>query len=124
VRLEGLGQLKNPVTSLGIDPVTFRLVAQCLNQLRYRVPQGNIVPRKSTYFSEEHVASIFRVEEQVNIPPKHLFTFDGLYKKFTSDGFNFARENQCIRKIMFLVTSHFYIRAANITNPKTIFEVS
>jgi hypothetical protein len=31
VRLEGLGQLKNPVTSSGIDPVTFHLVAWCLN---------------------------------------------------------------------------------------------
>jgi hypothetical protein len=27
VRLEGLGELKNAVTSLGIDPATFRLVA-------------------------------------------------------------------------------------------------
>jgi hypothetical protein len=36
VRLEGLGQLKNPMTSSGIEPATFRLVAQC-NQLRYRV---------------------------------------------------------------------------------------
>jgi hypothetical protein len=30
VRLEGLGQLKNPMTS-AIEPATFRLVAQCLN---------------------------------------------------------------------------------------------
>jgi hypothetical protein len=37
VRLEGLVQLKNPMTSSGIDPVTFRLVAQCLSQLRYRL---------------------------------------------------------------------------------------
>jgi hypothetical protein len=29
VRLEGLGQLKNPVTSSGIEPATFRLVAYC-----------------------------------------------------------------------------------------------
>jgi hypothetical protein len=36
VRLEGLGQLKNAMTSSGIDPAVFRLVAQCLNQLRYR----------------------------------------------------------------------------------------
>jgi hypothetical protein len=35
VLLEGFGKLKNkhPVTSLGIDPTTFRLVAWCLNQL-------------------------------------------------------------------------------------------
>jgi hypothetical protein len=31
VRLEEFGQLKNPMTSLGIKPVTFQLVAQCLN---------------------------------------------------------------------------------------------
>jgi hypothetical protein len=41
MRLEGLGQLKNPATSWGIDPATFRLVAQCLNQVRYRVPPNN-----------------------------------------------------------------------------------
>jgi hypothetical protein len=39
VRLEELRQLKNPMTSSGIEPATFRLVAKCLNQLRYRVPQ-------------------------------------------------------------------------------------
>jgi hypothetical protein len=27
VQLEGLGQLKNPATSLGIKPMTFQLVA-------------------------------------------------------------------------------------------------
>jgi hypothetical protein len=37
MRLEGKGQLKNPMTSAGIEPTTFFLVAQCLNQLLYRV---------------------------------------------------------------------------------------
>jgi hypothetical protein len=39
MRLEGLGTLKNS-PHLGLEPATFQLVALCLNQLRYRVPQA------------------------------------------------------------------------------------
>jgi hypothetical protein len=45
MRLEGLHQLKIPMTSLGIKPETFRPVAQCLNQLRHR-PSLEIVLSK------------------------------------------------------------------------------
>jgi hypothetical protein len=37
VRLEGLGQMKNAMTSSGIEPVSFRLVALRLNQQSYHV---------------------------------------------------------------------------------------
>jgi hypothetical protein len=40
VRLEILGQLKNPKTSAGIEIAFLRLVAKRLNQLRYRVPNN------------------------------------------------------------------------------------
>jgi hypothetical protein len=39
LRLEWLGQLKNPMTSLRIEPATFQLIAQCLNDLHYRAIQ-------------------------------------------------------------------------------------
>jgi hypothetical protein len=37
VWLERLGQLKNSMTSSGIEPATFRPVVLCLNQLHYCV---------------------------------------------------------------------------------------
>jgi hypothetical protein len=54
VWLEGLGQLKNPMTS-ELDAATFRLVAYCLNQLRYRVAPSDLgtsqIPSNRVIFS-------------------------------------------------------------------------
>jgi hypothetical protein len=47
VQLEGLGQLKNPMTSLGIKPATFKLVAWCLNQLCYHVSRNRLLSQQN-----------------------------------------------------------------------------
>jgi hypothetical protein len=39
--VERLDQFKNPITSSEFELATFRSVAQCLNQLRYRVGVRN-----------------------------------------------------------------------------------
>ena len=42
-RPEGLCQCKIPMTLLGIEPTTYRPVAQWLNQIRHRVPHLNFI---------------------------------------------------------------------------------
>jgi hypothetical protein len=45
-QLAGLGQLKNIITSSGIEHATFWLVAQYLNQLHYCVPPNGICAKQ------------------------------------------------------------------------------
>jgi hypothetical protein len=57
MRLEGLGQLKNPMTS-GIKPATFSLIEQCLNQVRCSLTprvRDAVFEFASTGYSDEDI---------------------------------------------------------------------
>jgi hypothetical protein len=78
VLLEGLGQLKNLMTSSGIESATFRLVAQCLNKLRYSVtlpaPVRNIL--RSLQYNTYRVSLDRSVGTQSGLYVKHLLLFE------------------------------------------------
>jgi hypothetical protein len=59
VRPEVLCQWKFPMTTLGNEPATFWLVAQCLNQLRYRVPHAGFVCASNWYFNSKRCKTAF-----------------------------------------------------------------
>jgi hypothetical protein len=58
VRLEGLGQFKNPIASSRIEPATLRAVTLCLNHLRYRVHLFQNVRSWKNLSSEEMASNI------------------------------------------------------------------
>jgi hypothetical protein len=100
LRLEGLDQLKNLMSSSGIETASFRLVAKCLNQLRCCVPpdgsmRHSMIKRK-VFFNTWIVFWLDYCETSLHSHQKVKEHLLGLFSDFEDEGDMFHRNVGCL----------------------------
>jgi hypothetical protein len=85
-RPEGLYQWKIPVTPMGIEPATYRFVAQHLKKTSSSRTPSKMIQRRNTaqWLSTEHTETIFIIN----------LTFNGTYRNYIHYKFDFQRNIQ------------------------------
>jgi hypothetical protein len=73
VRMEVLGELRNSMTSSGLEIAIFGFAAQYFNHQHYRVPQGNVELWNSSKFSRREIKVQCRKGQSVSVLNHHVW---------------------------------------------------
>jgi hypothetical protein len=111
--LEWLGQFKNPITSSGIKPLTFRLVACCFKQLRYRIPHLRTVGMANCCWPSSAQSFLVLVLTQLMITFVRLMTLGVAQLRLFKDGVSSSDYIASKYWVMYLIRNIYGVHVNN-----------